>query len=162
MTVTRKGYLDASPTVSLPAGEQVRKLVILQPIKPLERKKKGGIGRILPVLLGVGLLLGLLSGKGGGGAPNVSGTVLDSLTLQPISGVHVQIGNAGDTSDSDGIYSLSLPEGNYPVSATDPSGNYEFDPLQDTTLVVATEPITLDIYMRPLGPGPAPPQPPPL
>jgi hypothetical protein len=124
------------------------------------------MGGILPAVLGIGLLIGLLGGKGGGGGggagPNISGTVLESTTLQALPGIRVRIGSASDTSDANGRYSLSLSQGTYPVSATDPENAFEFDTLQPNTLsVTSTEPMTLDIYMRPVG-GSVPPEPPSL
>ena len=47
---------------------------------------------------------------------NVSGTVTDSATGQPVGGAKVSAGGSSDTTDSAGKYSLSLPVGTYDVT----------------------------------------------
>lgn len=165
LNVALEGYRMVMESVSLKAGDRITRNMSLEPVRPPEAKKKG-MGGILPAVLGIGLLIGLLGGKGGGGGggagPNISGTVLESTTLQALPGIRVRIGSASDTSDANGRYSLSLSQGTYPVSATDPENAFEFDTLQPNTLsVTSTEPMTLDIYMRPVG-GSVPPEPPSL
>lgn len=43
----------------------------------------------------------------------LSGRIVDAENGQPVAGATIRVGNTGTTSDGDGAYSLSLPEGKY-------------------------------------------------
>ncbi|MEI6409474.1 MAG: TonB-dependent receptor [Bacteroidota bacterium] len=95
--------------------------------------------RILPILLFFSSLCCLSAQNG-----TISGTITDASTKETLPGVTVRAGNTGAATDVNGVYSISLPAGNYQLE-TSITG---YESITQSIRLAAGQTIQLDLKLN--------------